>query len=88
MSSPLSPARPCISFSSTTKSTSACRKNKCWKNWAFQTDTAANGEEALRLHAETPGRYQLVITDLDMPGSNGLALTERLHHASRTCRFS
>jgi len=45
----------------------------------FRTDTAADGEEALRLHAESPGRYQLVITDLNMPGLNGLELAERLH---------
>jgi signal transduction histidine kinase len=45
----------------------------------FNTDTAANGQEALRMHAETPGRYQLVITDLNMPGINGIALSERLH---------
>jgi signal transduction histidine kinase len=45
----------------------------------FQTDTAANAEEALRLHAETPGRYQLVITDLNMPCIGGVELAERLH---------
>ena len=45
----------------------------------FNTDTAANGQEALRMHAEKPGRYQLVITDLNMPGINGVALSERLH---------
>lgn len=45
----------------------------------FPTDTAANAEEALRLHADAPGRYQLVITDLNMPGINGVELTERLH---------
>jgi signal transduction histidine kinase len=45
----------------------------------FPTDTAANAEEALRLHADAPGRYQLVITDLNMPGSSGVELTERLH---------
>jgi signal transduction histidine kinase len=46
----------------------------------FPTDTAVNAEEALRLHADTPGRYQLVITDLNMRGINGVELAERLHH--------
>jgi len=45
----------------------------------FPTDTAANAGEALLLHADAPGRYQLVITDLNMPGGNGLELAERLH---------
>jgi signal transduction histidine kinase len=45
----------------------------------FQVDIAANGEEALQLHARMPGRYQLLITDLNMPGINGLALSERMH---------
>ncbi len=45
----------------------------------FPTDTAANAEEALCLHADAPGRYQLVITDLSMPGINGLELIELLH---------
>jgi signal transduction histidine kinase len=45
----------------------------------FQVDTAANGEEALQLHAGTPGRYHVLITDLNMPGINGLALSERVH---------
>jgi signal transduction histidine kinase len=45
----------------------------------FQTETAANAEEALRLHADAPGCYQLVITDLSMPGINGVELAERLH---------
>ena len=45
----------------------------------FPTDTAVNAEEALRLHAAAPGQYQLVITDLNMPGLNGVELAERLH---------
>lgn len=45
----------------------------------FQTDTAANAEEALRLYVDAAGRYQLVITDLNMPGISGVELAERLH---------
>jgi signal transduction histidine kinase len=45
----------------------------------FPTDTAADATEALRLHADAPGRYQLVITDLNMPGSSGVELAEQLH---------
>jgi len=45
----------------------------------FPTATAASAEEALCLHAEAPGRYQLVITDLNMPGISGVELAERLH---------
>ena len=45
----------------------------------YRVDTAADAEEALCLHAEAPGRYQVVFTDLNMPGLNGVELAERLH---------
>ena len=43
---------------------------------AFEVDTASNGEQALQLFV--PGRYQLVIVDLLMPGLSGIELIERL----------
>ncbi len=44
----------------------------------YRVDTAADGEEALCLHAEAPCRYQVVFTDLNMPGLNGVELAKRL----------
>jgi DNA-binding response OmpR family regulator len=40
--------------------------------------TAANGEEALRLSRTFPGAIHLLLTDVEMPGLNGLQLRERL----------
>ncbi len=43
---------------------------------AFEVDTATGGEMALNLF--TPGRYQLVMVDLVMPGISGIELIERI----------
>jgi signal transduction histidine kinase len=54
-------------------------EKKVLEELGFQTETAADAEEALRLHAGVPGRYQLVISDLNMPGLSGVELASRLH---------
>ncbi|MBI5508366.1 MAG: response regulator [Deltaproteobacteria bacterium] len=43
---------------------------------AFEVTTAAGGERALELF--TPGRFELVVVDLVMPGLSGLELIERI----------
>jgi CheY-like chemotaxis protein len=42
---------------------------------------AADGEEALRRLAEDPGRLSLLVSDVVMPGMNGLALVEAARKA-------
>lgn len=42
----------------------------------YEVDTAASGEEALRLLAERP--YDLVTVDIKMPGMDGLELLSRI----------
>ncbi len=46
-----------------------------------EVDTALSGEEALKKDQETP--YDVVITDLMMPGISGLELLERLRAKRR-----
>jgi CheY-like chemotaxis protein len=42
---------------------------------------AANAQEALRVLAAGPIHPQLLLTDIVMPGMNGLALAAQVHHA-------
>ncbi len=44
----------------------------------YQVETAANGLEAEQMFNRQPGRYALVVTDLDMPGKNGVDLLSAL----------
>ncbi len=44
----------------------------------FQVLTASSGEEALQVAAEFPGKVDLLLTDVVMPGMNGRVLAERL----------
>lgn len=51
------------------------------KNWGYTVSVAKEGEEALRkLRME---RYDIVITDLMMPGMDGLALLKRIKELDR-----
>lgn len=51
------------------------------KNWGYIVSVAKDGEEALRkLRME---RYDIVITDLMMPGMDGLALLKRIEELDR-----
>jgi signal transduction histidine kinase len=48
------------------------------ENYGYKVLTATSGAEALTLFAENPAAVHLVITDLDMPFMNGLAMIESL----------
>lgn len=45
----------------------------------YRSLAAADGEEALRLYAQHAGAIALVVSDMMMPGMNGLDLHARLH---------
>jgi len=51
----------------------------------LKVDAAANGDEALRLFRR--GGYQLVISDLSMPGLDGLGLMRAVKRESPSTRF-
>jgi DNA-binding response OmpR family regulator/signal transduction histidine kinase len=48
------------------------------KNFGYEVVTATDGESALRLFSETPDAFDLVMTDLNMPGMSGLALSKQI----------
>jgi len=51
------------------------------KNWGYEVSVAKDGEEALRrLRMD---RYDIVITDLMMPGMDGLCLLEKIKELDR-----
>ena len=49
---------------------------------AYRVVETRNGEEALAEYARDPARIRLVITDLMMPGMDGVALLRRLRHTT------
>ncbi len=57
----------------------------------FRITSAASGEEALQLSAPSPGSFDLLLSDVVMPGMNGRALAEHLrreHPALRVLYMS
>ena len=44
----------------------------------YSVQTCSNGQEALRLFREAPGSYDLVVTDMAMPGMSGKELSREL----------
>lgn len=54
------------------------------KRSGHDVDVATDGDDALRLLKENPGRYQLVITDSNMPGTSGVELVSYLRSTDFT----
>ena len=52
--------------------------------WGCEADAASSGREGLARFAA--GRYDLVLTDLVMPGLTGLEVVEMVRHASPDVR--
>lgn len=44
----------------------------------YQVDACTSPEEALRIFEQDPRRYNLVLTDLTLPGVNGEEMLERM----------
>ncbi|MCF7838915.1 MAG: response regulator, partial [Candidatus Marinimicrobia bacterium] len=51
---------------------------RCLTDFGYTVLTAESPEQALRLVQEHPGAIDLLLSDMVMPGMNGLALRERL----------
>ena len=47
--------------------------------WGYEADAASSGREGIARFAQ--GRYDLVLTDLVMPGLTGLEVAETVRHA-------
>lgn len=47
-------------------------------SFGYETVAAANAAEALQAYQASPNTFKLLLTDIDMPGMNGLALAARL----------
>lgn len=50
--------------------------------FGYQAVAAANATEALQVFQASPETFELLLTDIDMPGMNGLVLAERLLHCN------
>lgn len=48
------------------------------------TDAAINGVDALELFKKEPQKYQIIITDIQMPGLSGTELAGKIHQECRT----
>jgi two-component system chemotaxis sensor kinase CheA len=53
------------------------------KATGYDVTTAAGGEETLAL-LQKGRRFDVILTDIDMPGMSGFDLAERLHNDPRT----
>ena len=52
----------------------------------YRATVVSSGEEALALYDRDPARFQLVITDLMMPGMDGAALLRHLRQSAPTLK--
>jgi len=49
------------------------------ENAGYSVTATGQPQEAIALVAATPRRFELLITDFDMPGMNGIEMTRRMH---------
>ena len=63
-----------------------CCFKRLLQKFQYSGDTAANGQEALELLAKN--QYDLMITDIKMPGMNGLQLAEEIKGKCKSLSFS
>jgi two-component system, cell cycle sensor histidine kinase and response regulator CckA len=56
------------------------------RHYGYRVIEASNGDEALDAAARHSGEIQLLVTDIVMPGMNGIVLAERLTQVTRTLK--
>ncbi len=56
-----------------------------FRDHGFETSTAADGRAAISAIERDPSRYRLIITDLQMPGADGLAVLRAAKAANPSC---
>src|SRR3569833_3085341 len=56
------------------------RMTRTWRDVGYTVDAADNGETALKMIIS--GRYQLVLTDWEMPGMDGVTLCRLIREAN------
>jgi DNA-binding NtrC family response regulator len=56
-----------------------------FRDRGFETSTAADGRAAMTAIERDPARYRLIVTDLQMPGADGLAVLKAAKAANPSC---
>jgi DNA-binding NtrC family response regulator len=56
-----------------------------FRDHGFETATAGDGRAAIAALERDPSRYRLVVTDLQMPGADGLAVLRAAKAANPSC---
>jgi DNA-binding NtrC family response regulator len=56
-----------------------------FRDRGFATSTAADGRAAITAIEREPSRYRLILTDLQMPGADGLAVLRAAKAANPSC---
>lgn len=56
-----------------------------FRDHGFETATAGDGRAAIAAIERDPARYRLIITDLQMPGADGLAVLRAARTANPSC---
>lgn len=56
-----------------------------FRDRGFATSTAADGRAAITAIERDPARYRLIVTDLQMPGADGLAVLRAAKTANPSC---
>ncbi len=56
-----------------------------FRDRGFETSTAADGRAAITAIEREPSRYRLILTDLQMPGADGLTVLRAAKEANPSC---